>query len=443
MFAVQSNDKKLPLVHRLSPCSPLGGVPRSEDKLSTVMHRDGLRLRALYEAHSGAASTSGEKIPTSGNADKEFPGNLDYTVVLGYGTPAQQFTVNIETAFGTSLLRCKPCKVGDGPCDPAFYPSWSSSFATVPCGSPECPGNCSGQTCAFRLGNDHITEASGTYVKDTLTLSPSTTVESFTFGCMEAVDPDLFYGLAGVIDLSRNNRSLASRVSSSPSDDSAVAFSYCLPSNISSHGFLSIGAARSEYAGRQDVQYAPLVDNTVLPTFYFVELVGLNVGGRDLIPPTAPIANFTLLDAGTIFTYFTPSVYAVLRKEFQRLMADYPPAPAFDLLDTCYNFTGLNVIKIPIVRLKFAGGSFLQLEVERMMYFTDPTNYFSVACLAFGASDARNEFPISVIGNLAQRSMEMIYDVKGGKVGFTQGIMHCSDRVLLWVFLVLSAVCVT
>jgi hypothetical protein len=133
------------------------------------------------------------------------------------------------------------------------------------------------------------------------------------FGSTQFVDPG-FFGAAGMIDLSRNNRLLASRAvsSSSPRNggDTTIAFSYCLPSNRSSHGFLSVGPSGSMYSSRQDVQYAPLVDNTVMPTFYFVELVGIKVGGVDLqIPPDAPINNFTMLDTASMFSYFVPSMY--------------------------------------------------------------------------------------------------------------------------------------
>nr|CAB3467882.1 unnamed protein product [Digitaria exilis] len=274
-----------------------------------------------------------DSIPITGYDYDEFPGTLFYTVPLGYGTPAQQFTVSFDTAAGSSFLRCKPCKAGDsGPCKTAFDPSLSSSFAPIPCGSPECAaGSCSsGQTtCPFTF----VAEANGTLLKNTLTFSPSVTVEAFTFGCMESVDPDLFYGLAGLIDLSRSNRSLASRRSNG--GDATIALSYCLPSNQSSQGFLSVGSSRSLYSGRRDVQYAPLVENAVLPFFYFVELVGSS--------------------------YFVPSVYAVLRDEFRRQMARYPVPPPLEGLDTCYNFTGLNeTIFLPIMRLEFAGGSSLE-----------------------------------------------------------------------------------
>ncbi|KAF8779162.1 hypothetical protein HU200_002838 [Digitaria exilis] len=443
------------------PAVAANRVARSQNtpSIDGILHAD-----RLHWHHTS------DSIPITGYDYDEFPGTLFYTVPLGYGTPAQQFTVSFDTAAGSSFLRCKPCKAGDsGPCKTAFDPSLSSSFAPIPCGSPECAaGSCSsGQTtCPFTF----VAEANGTLLKNTLTFSPSVTVEAFTFGCMESVDPDLFYGLAGLIDLSRSNRSLASRRSNG--GDATIALSYCLPSNQSSQGFLSVGSSRSLYSGRRDVQYAPLVENAVLPFFYFV-------GGTELpIPPSAPISNFTLLDTSTTFSYFVPSVYAVLRDEFRRQMARYPVPPPLEGLDTCYNFTGLNeTIFLPIMRLEFAGGytaadhltprglhepnqlqnticrrrhqgekrknkilgfprsnsilytvgrdiwaaKVIELVVEQVMYFADPANYFSVACLAFGEMDPASAFPASVIGNLAQRSAEMIYDVQGGKLGFAQG----------------------
>lgn len=330
--------------------------------------------------------------------------------------------MSFDTAAGFSYLRCKPCRAGDGPCDTAFNPSLSSSFASIPCSSPECAASCSrqrqGQTCPFRYGVD---KANGTFVKDTLTLSSSATVEGFTFGCTGFLDPNLFYGAA------RNNCSLASRAapSSTPTDNggAAITFSYCLPSNLSSHGLLSISPSRSLYSGRQDVQYAPLVDNTAMPVIYFIELVRIWVTRTELpIPPSAPIDNFTLVNTARTFSFIVPYVYAPLRDKFQRQLARYPMAASlFDGLDTCYNFTGLDVIRIPSINLEFAGGSSLELILDQVLYFTDRADYFSIACLAFGEMDPANTFPVSVIGNLGQRSAEMIYDVQGGKLGFAQG----------------------
>jgi hypothetical protein len=83
-------------------------------------------------------------------------------------------------------------------------------------------------------------------------------------------------------------------------------------------------------------------------------------------------------------------------------MAKYPPAPPFDGLDTCYNFTGLDQLNVtvflPIIRLQSAGGSSLELVLDQMMSFTNPANRFSVACLAFGETNPGNTVPVPVIG---------------------------------------------
>jgi len=162
------------------------------------------------------------------------------------------------------------------------------------------------------------------------------------------------------------------------------------------------------------VQYAPLVDNTAMPAFYFVELIGIKVGGVDLqIPPDAPINNFTMLDTASTFSYFVPSVYTVLRDEFRRQMAKYPTAPPFDGLDTCYNFTGLDQLNVtvflPIIRLQSAGGSSLEL-LRRVPRVRGDKSREHGPCLCH------------LIGSLAQQSAEMIYDLQGGKLGFAEGV---------------------
>jgi hypothetical protein len=54
-----------------------------------------------------------------------------------------------------------------------------------------------------------------------------------------------------------------------------------------------------------------------------------------------------------------------------------------------------------------------------MMYFVDGDDSFNYVCLAFAALP--EDFPYTVIGNRAQQTVEVVYDVGGGKVGFIQG----------------------
>ncbi|GJM99942.1 hypothetical protein PR202_ga17085 [Eleusine coracana subsp. coracana] len=62
----------------------------------------------------------------------------------------------------------------------------------------------------------------------------------------------------------------------------------------------------------------------------------------------------TLTPSSRVVQDFTfGCVDAPLRED----MKEYPTAPAFRGLDTCYNFTGLNEVALPLVRLKFGTGS--------------------------------------------------------------------------------------
>jgi hypothetical protein len=344
-----------------------------------------------------------------------LPASFEYHVVAGFGTPVQELTVGFDThTTGATTLKCTPCAAGGEPCDQAFEPSVSSSLAKVPCGSPDCPfHSCSGPSCTLSVSIHNTLLGNVTFVTDTLTLTPTTTVETFRFECLEAGFRTMDSS-TGILDLSRNSHSLASRAPSSPG---TVAFSYCLPSYPDTVGFLSIGAAKPELSGRKAI-YTPLWSNPDDGNLYVVELVGLGVGSLDLSIPPPALAGDTILDLHTTFTYLRPEVYAVLRDNFRIRMTQYPAAPPLGSLDTCYNLTGLSMFMVPVVTLKLGGGADIDLSIEEMIFFPDPDNYFSIACLAFAAAPASHAREATVIGNKAQSSMEVVYDVIGGRVGF-------------------------
>ncbi|RLN13398.1 protein ASPARTIC PROTEASE IN GUARD CELL 2-like [Panicum miliaceum] len=431
------NGNKLPLVHRLSPCSPLGGSgarKHGKASLDEILHRDGLRLRYLSEVQAAAAASapapapsatpaSGLSVPATQNVISSLPGVFDYTVLAGYGTPAQQLPLYFDVS-GMSNFRCKPCfsgSSGAAPCDRAFDPSLSSSFSAVPCGSPDCrQTTCSsGSSCTFTFQNSTFVFGNGTVVTDTLTLSPSATFEDFAAGCMQLDNLFSDGAAVGNIDLSRSRHSLATRVLIS-SPPSTAAFSYCLPADTDTHGFLNIAPALSDYSGLAGVKYVPLVTNPSGPNFYYVDLVAITIDGKDLpIPPVTFRGNGTMIDSQSAFTYLNPPIYAALRDEFRRAMAKYPPAPAFSDLDTCYNFTGLQYIELPEVTLRFGNGETMDLDDRQFMYFFREhlDDDFPFGCLAFAASPDTN-FPWNLLGSQVQRTKEIVYDVRGGMVAF-------------------------
>ncbi|CAL5038195.1 unnamed protein product [Urochloa decumbens] len=421
-----SNGNKVPLVHRLSPCSPLGGGDvRKHGKaaLHEILNRDGLRMRYLSEVKA-----SNQTAPATANVISSLPGVFSYTALAGYGTPAQQFPVYFDVS-GMSNLQCKPCSsgAGSGTCDRTFDPTQSSTFSTVPCGSPDCTvepqtSSCaSGGSCAFTFRNSTFLYANGTVVTDTLTLSPSATFEDFFVGCLQ-VDNQYFGddGIAiGNIDLSRRRHSLATRALLS-SPPGTAAFSYCLPADTDTHGFLTVAPAMSEYSSLAGVKYLPLVTKPTAPDsdWYYVDLVAIALDGKDLpFPPAEFRGNGTFIDNLVDFSYLSPPIYAALRDEFRKAMAKYQPAPAFKYLDTCYNFTGIDYIDLPNITLKFGNGETMDLDDRQYMYFFREhlDEGFPFGCLAFAAYPT---YGYNWLGTQVQRTKEIVFDVRGGQVAF-------------------------
>jgi hypothetical protein len=250
-------------------------------------------------------------------------------------------------------------------------------------------------------------------VTDKLTLSQSTptTMENFRVTCLE-MGARTTDSSSGILDLSRDRNSLASRAPSSPD---TVAFSYCLPSELAVHpGFLSIGPPRPE----GNVSYISLRSNAALPNMYLVHLAGLELGlGGPYIPIPAGDAVIAL---HTTFTYLKPETYVALRDQFKEQMTRYPTAPPMGVLDTCYNFTGLRSFGAPPIYLRFDNGVSMSLGIPTAMYFQERGNPFSVGCLAFASPVWAFPPGVSaVIGTLAQEGREVVYDVRAEKVGFT------------------------
>uniref|UniRef100_N1QP53 Aspartic proteinase nepenthesin-2 n=1 Tax=Aegilops tauschii TaxID=37682 RepID=N1QP53_AEGTA len=312
---------------------------------------------------------------------------------------------------GPPLLRCEPCAGSRCGKKHLFDPSRSSSLAQIPCGSRNCPlSDCSGPSCTATLKKKGAVVLNATFVTDTLTVSRSVAVDDFRFVCLETRGASTEGRSSGVLDLSRDPHSLASRVVLSPD---TVAFSYCLPSAFPySAGFLSFGATRPNI-----VSYATLKSKASHPNLYFLRLVGVSVGAVDIPVPPQALAGDALMELHTTFTYLQPKVYAALRDQFRGWMGQYPVAPPYGELDTCYNFTGQSSVGVPAVELTFEGGAGLEPGVQQTMYFKDRGNIFSVGCLAF-APVPPHARGITVIGSLAQATTEVVYDLRGGKVGF-------------------------
>ncbi|OAY65698.1 Protein ASPARTIC PROTEASE IN GUARD CELL 2 [Ananas comosus] len=229
----------------------------------------------------------------------------------------------------------------------------------------------SDSTCIYLVQYGDGSYSSGFFAEETLTLTPSDVVTTFKFGCGES-NIGLFGGVAGLLGLGRGQVSLVSQ----SADKYGGVFSYCLPPFASSAGYLTFGAGSAS----PNMQFTPLQSNSAAPSLYFVEMVGISVGGKVLpIQPEVFSTAATIVDSGTVLTRLPMSAYTALRDEFRSHMSGYPTAPPLSILDTCYDLTGHDNVSVPGVAMQFDGGVNLNVDASGILYVAD----ISQACLAF------------------------------------------------------------
>ncbi|CAL9110791.1 unnamed protein product [Musa textilis] len=387
-----SNVTSLRLVSRYGPCSPFEA--KELPSLEQILLKD--QLRANYLLKGVAKSQLNDSMAS---IPAEYGG--EYVITVGYGTPSREQTVTMDTGSDLSWIQCKPCSACYSQQQPIFDPSQSSSYATIPCNSPDCSqhqGSCS-SSCAYNMTYGDGSSSSGVYSYDRLTLSPTDVIETFLFGC--GTDNNLlFKGAAGILGLSRGILSLVSQTSQIYHS----VFSYCLPSTPNSIGFLKLG----EPGDASNTVYTRMLTSSNRPSFYFVDLIGISVAGQQLaIPPSVFRSGGTIMDSGTVITRLPPSAYEALRSAFQEHMSAYPRKPPKEIFDTCYDFSGYETKPVPTnITLHFGDGATLDVDSSGIL-FDD--------CLAFSGMLI---YGLGIIGNVQQRTYEVVYDVGNVRIGF-------------------------
>ncbi|XP_004966942.2 aspartyl protease family protein At5g10770 [Setaria italica] len=410
------NRASVPLAHRQGPCAPASVASSGKPSLAERLRRDRARRSHILSKASGRTVTlsgASVSIPTSLGAAVD---SLEYVVTLGFGTPAVQQTVLIDTGSDLSWVQCKPCD--STACypqkDPLFDPTASSTYAPVPCDSNACKAladggyndGCTNRTdsslCQYGIEYGNADTTVGVYSTETLTLKPGVAIRNFSFGCglRQQGTFDKFDGLLG---LGGAPESLVSQTAGTYGG----AFSYCLPPGNTTTGFLALGAPSNNTA---DFLFTPLHSSPEGPTFYVVTMTGISVGGKKLDIPPAVFSRGMIIDSGTVITGLPETAYSALRTAFRSAMSAYPLLPPKEDLDTCYNFTGFSNVTVPTVSLTFDGDVTIDLDAPSGILLDD--------CLAFVGAGSDDT---GIIGNVNQRTFEVLYDSGRGHVGFRPG----------------------
>jgi hypothetical protein len=408
------NGATLPLVHRHGPCSPI--MSKEKPSHEETLGRDQVRAANIHaklsSPRNGSAKElqqSGVTIPTSSGYSLGTP---EYVITVSLGTPAVTQVMSIDTGSDVSWVQCAPCAAQScsSQKDKLFDPAKSATYSAFSCSSAQCAqlggeGNgCLNSHCQYIVKYVDHSNTTGTYGSDTLGLTTSDAVKNFQFGCSHRANG--FVGqLDGLMGLGGDTESLVSQTAATY----GKAFSYCLPpSSSSAGGFLTLGAAAG---GTSSSRYSrtPLVRFNV-PTFYGVFLQAITVAGTKLNVPASVFSGASVVDSGTVITQLPPTAYQALRTAFKKEMKAYPSAAPVGILDTCFDFSGIKTVRVPVVTLTFSRGAVMDLDVSGIFY---------AGCLAFTATAQDGD--TGILGNVQQRTFEMLFDVGGSTLGFRPG----------------------
>ncbi|KAL6586520.1 hypothetical protein OROMI_001508 [Orobanche minor] len=385
----------LELFHKHGPCSSSTSArPPLADILSSDQSRvESIRVRLEHDSNTNQLKN---RTPYYKNnkSFKDAKTNLpvppifdsgDYMVTIGLGTPQRNLSLILDTGSGLTWTQCEPCiRSCYKQNETIFDPSASSSIEY---------GDSS-----FSIGD---------YSKDKLTLTQDV-LPDFHFGCGQNNQGTFeLQAAAGLIGLSRDDYSIVSQTAKKY----GKYFSYCLPSVSSSTGHLTFGRRNAD--SHKNVRFTPFVGLRPDSSFYFIEIEYISVGGQRLqIDPSVFTTEGTIIDSGTVITRLPNEAYVRMRDEFKSHMKNFSSAGAHSILDTCYNYSKDHEMKIPTISFTFRDNVTVDLDASGTLINVDSTT----ACLAFAGN--RGGSGMSIFGNTQQKTLEVVYDVAGGKLGF-------------------------
>lgn len=418
--AVDKTSSSLKVVHKHGPCSQLRQNSEDVPTHAELLLQDQARVDSIQSRLSSKFKTDdvkgseSTKIPAQ---DGSVVGTGNYVVTVGIGSPKKTQTLIFDTGSDLTWIQCQPCV---GSCysqkETIFNPSSSTSYSNISCSASLCnslssatgnsPG-CSSSTCVYAIQYGDSSFSVGFFAKELLSLTSSDVFNDFYFGCGEN-NQGLFGGSAGLIGLGRDKLSLPSQTASKY----GKVFSYCLPSSASSTGYLTFGSN----GNTNSVQYTPIMTLSLGPSFYGIGITGLSVGGTKLsISSSLFSTGGTIIDSGTVITRLPPTAYSSLKSAFRKGMTKYPLTNSLSILDTCYDLSKFTSVSIPKIGISFTNGVEVDLDSTGIMY----VNSVSQVCLAFAPNG--DDSDVNIFGNVQQKTLQVVYDGAGGRVGFAPG----------------------
>ncbi|KAL5156236.1 Aspartyl protease family protein 2 [Glycine soja] len=368
-------------------------------------------LAALNQSHARRSGSSFSSSIISGLAQ----GSGEYFTRIGVGTPARYVYMVLDTGSDVVWLQCAPCRKCYTQADPVFDPTKSRTYAGIPCGAPLCrrldsPGcNNKNKVCQYQVSYGDGSFTFGDFSTETLTFR-RTRVTRVALGCGHD-NEGLFIGAAGLLGLGRGRLSFPVQTGRRFNQK----FSYCLVDRSASAKPSSVVFGDS--AVSRTARFTPLIKNPKLDTFYYLELLGISVGGSPVRGLSASLFRLdaagnggVIIDSGTSVTRLTRPAYIALRDAFRVGASHLKRAAEFSLFDTCFDLSGLTEVKVPTVVLHFRGAD-VSLPATNYLIPVDNSGSF---CFAFAGTMSG----LSIIGNIQQQGFRVSFDLADSRVGF-------------------------
>lgn len=248
--------------------------------------------------------------------------------------------------------------------------------------------------------------AKGFLAKETPSLTPKHAFKDMVFGCSQ-FNKEIDLGIVdGIMGLGTDPLSFVQQTSKKYHR----VFSYCLTSKSSETGFLEFGKAK---------RVSKSLKFTQLRQDYNLDLVGIKLAGTRL--PISFRKDSASIDSGAVLSRLPSKDYATLRGAYRKFMSKYYKlVKGFEedgVLDTCYYIGGHKKLVIP--KMSFLFGNGIEVDIHpNGMALPDPSNT-SIVCLPFMPYPDNEQ--LMVFGSIQQQTLEIVYDVAGGKIGFGYG----------------------
>ncbi|XP_074562159.1 aspartic proteinase nepenthesin-1-like [Curcuma longa] len=326
-----------------------------------------------------------------------YSGDYTFLMELAIGTPPLSYSAIMSTGSDLIWTRYVPCHYCASQPTSLYDPSQSSTYANYSCDP-------SAADCSYYYGY-----GDGSFTQGLLGF------ETFTFG--SAVVPDIAFGCgnnnsgnfdnsSGIVGMGRGSWSLVSQLGYGR-------FSYCLtPFGDTNTSRLLLGDMVTLTAQAQSTPFVP--NPPSWPSFYYLSLQGITVGGTELpIPSTtfsiaADGTGGMIIDSSTTLTMLVDPAYSELKGAFEsQINLPVADGSAYGL-DICFAYGGENVT-VPGLVFHFEGAD---MELPLDNYIAADSSVGLLCVVVVASSD------LSIFGNYMQQNMHVLYDLVGETLSF-------------------------